>query len=321
VAAVIAALALTSCAQSSGSPDALSAGSPGSGDVTGASSATDVEDALPAGDPVVVPGPVLAHQGDLPARLLRLPGAQDLPPEARNARISGPVTLHHANIYTAMSSAAFASDLATVVAGRPDVVTLNETYRRTPAQLRPPGYDEYRAEGPRDARETPVLWRTDRWRRVDAGTFLMHDRRTKWGTRYVNWVTLEEIASGARLSVISGHASPRGGGRAGLLHVFLARLDLLAGQLAQRGPVLVGADLNTFYSRSPFLRTAFPRSGLVTTFDTLGQPAGGWATNDYGKTIDYILTAGVLPQRQSITRLAHSDHHMVAATVEVLPSL
>ena len=273
----------------------------------------------PRPEPTIQAGASLVPRGPA-GRLLRLPGAQDLPRAIKGARPSGPMILTQANLYTGMTAAQFASDLATVIASEPDFVTLSETYRRTPGELTPPGYDAYRADAPRDARETPVLWRTDRWRRVDSGTFFMHARQVRWGTRYVNWVTLEEISSGARVSVISAHASPGGVGREGLLAEFLARLDLLAGELEQRGPVLIGSDLNTYYERSPFLGTSFPSSGAVTTFDVLGEPAGGWATGDGGRTIDYIFTAGeALAVRHSTAPLANSDHRMLTAVVDVLP--
>ena len=270
----------------------------------------------PTADPVVRDGVALLPRDPR----LRLPGAQDLPRAAKEARPSGPMTFTQANLYTGMTTAQFADDLGAVVASRPDFVTLNEAHRRSPGELAPPGYAAYRAEAPKYARETPVLWRTDRWTRVDAGTFLMHDRAVKWGTRYANWVTLEEIATGARLSVISAHASPRGVGRQGLLTEFLARLDLLAGELRERGPVLVGADLNCYYESSPFLARSFPRSGARSTFDLLGEPLGGWATGDGGRTIDYIFTAGgALAVRHSTSPLAYSDHRMLSATVDVLP--
>ncbi len=332
----VVAVALTSCAQSSAEPSSAQAGIPAasSGVAGGEPTGADVDPNLgssPLGTspgvtnssapPYVDPGTVLNRDRGFPRRMLRLPGDQHLPAAVRGARVSGPVTIVQANLYTGMTSTAFAADLSTVVSGLPDVVTLNETYRRTPAQLRPAGYDEYRAEAPRDARETPVLWRTDRWERVDAGTFFMHSRRVKWGTRYVNWVTLQEKETGGRISVISGHASPGGPGRDGLLQVFLARLDVLAAELHDRGPVFVGSDLNTFYERSAFLRTSFPQSGLVSTYDALGEPQGGWATGDGGRTIDYVFTVGALPQRHSVTPLAGSDHRMLSVTVEVLPPL
>ncbi len=237
---------------------------------------------------------------------------------ARAARPSGPVTMTHANLYTGMSAGDFADDLASVVAARTDFVTLNETYRRGQAALRPDGYDVYRARHPRDARETPVLWRTDRWRVVASGTTLMHDRAVRWGTRYVNWVSLKERGTGAPVSVISAHASPGGGERRGLLRVFLARLDVLTARLARRGPVLVGADLNASYQESLLVRSAFLRSRATPTFDALGEPVGGWATGDGGRTIDYILaTPEVRVLGQSTHELVNSDHRMLTATLKV----
>ena len=135
----------------------------------------------------------------------------------------------------ASAPAEFTNDLARVVAGRPDVVTLNETYTRSRDELTPPGYQAWRAESPRDARETPVLWRTDTWRPIAHGTELVHDRPVRWGTRYLNWVTLQ-ATDGTRLSVISAHASPGGPGRDGLLETYIDRLTTVLTSSPQRRP-------------------------------------------------------------------------------------
>ncbi len=173
---------------------------------------------------------------------------------------------------------AHSADLATVVATQPDFVTLNETYFRTDAQLRPDGYSSFRADAPFDARETPILWRMDAWRLLDSGTELMHDRAVKWGTRYANWVTLTSTRGETTVSLVSVHASPGGPGRDGLLREYVTRLDALIASLKAAGPVLVGGDLNTHYPMSGFLRDWLDGSGATSTFDELGEPTGGWAT-------------------------------------------
>ncbi|WP_307854034.1 NlpC/P60 family protein [Nocardioides palaemonis] len=227
------------------------------------------------------------------------------------------VTLAQANIKGSLPAAAHTADLATVVAPRPDFVTLNETYFRTDAQLRPDGYSSYRADAPFDARETPVLWRTDAWQLLDSGTELMHDRAVKWGTRYANWVTLTSTQGETTVSLVSVHASPGGPGRDGLLREYVTRLDALIASLRATGPVLVGGDLNTPYPTSGFLRDWLDGSGATSTFDALGEPTGGWATGDGGGTIDYILTAGhVQPISQATADLAHSDHRLLTATLK-----
>lgn len=249
------------------------------------------------------------------------PSPTPVPTAIPTASNTSQVTVAHANIKGSLPPAAHAADLAAVVASRPDFVTLNETYFRTDGELRPAGYSSFRAGAPFDARETPVLWRTDSWRLVDSGTQLMHDRAVKWGTRYVNWVTLTSTAGGATVSVVSGHASPGGPGRAGLLRQFIDNLDALVTTLEAAGPVLVGADLNTHYLSSGFLPGWLAVSGATSTFDVLGEPAGGWATGDGGGTIDYILTAGAVePTSHATADLAYSDHRSLTATLTLAPS-
>ena len=169
----------------------------------------------------------------------------------------------HANLYTGLTAAEFTDDLARVVAGRPDVVTLNETYTRSRDQLTPPGYQAWRAESPRDARETPVLWRTDTWQPIAHGTELIHDRPVHWGTRYLNWVTLQ-ATDGTRLSVISAHASPGGPGRDGLLESYIDRLTTVITRLAAAAPSS-SAPTSTPTTRRP--------DWLTTRLTTAGSPA------------------------------------------------
>lgn len=250
--------------------------------------------------------------------------ADPSPSALLTATLAPPVTVSvriaQANLYKRLSRAEFESDLARVVAGDPDFVTVNEAYRRGQGALTPEGYDAYRDGSITDARDTPVLWRTDRWFRVDGGTALMHDRRSvKWGVRYANWVTLlSRDHPQLVVSVISVHASPGGGGRQGLLRTYLRRLDDLAAQLRTRGPVLIGGDLNARYSRARAnLPTWLSRSGAVSTYRALGRPQGGWGTGPGGGAIDYLFSIGGAPVRHRTVALSHSDHRMLTATIEV----
>ena len=227
------------------------------------------------------------------------------------------VGIAHANLYIGMSPSQFDEDLTAVVADSPDAVTLNETYGRTPAQLTPPGYASWRPGAPRDARDTTVLWRTDSWRAIEQDSQLMHQRPgVKWGTRYATWVTLQH-ATGTIMSVISGHASPAGPGRDGLIEEYVTSLNALITRLAARGPVLVGADLNFGYREHPELADLLATSGTVSTYDFLGEPIGGWGTGRTpdGPTIDYILLKGAAPTAHETQTLPYSDHRMMYADV------
>ncbi|MGL5861231.1 MAG: peptidoglycan DD-metalloendopeptidase family protein, partial [Phycicoccus sp.] len=224
--------------------------------------------------------------------------------------IGGEVRLTQANLYFGLSPAAYARDLRKVVADRPDFVTLNEAYRRPDAQITPKGYQSFRASAPFDARETPVLWRDDKWTRVTAGTQLMHSRRVKWGTRYANWVTLK---SGDQVvSVVSVHASPGGKGRHGLFKEYIGSLNKLVNRLRANGPVLVGGDLNVHYPSSKYLDKWLRASETVSSFGVLPEPAGGRATGDRGGVIDYLLASGATFLNPETSDL-ESDHRRLSA--------
>jgi hypothetical protein len=237
------------------------------------------------------------------------------------------VTLAHANLYTGLDNQQFTADLTAVVTGQPDLVTLNETYTRSRDQLTPPGYTAWRAQAPRDARETPVLWRTDTWTAIAHGTELLHDRPVQWGTRSLNWVTLQ-AADGSRVSVISAHASP-GPGRDGLLDTFLKRLSTVVAGLKSSGPVLVGADLNVHYPHdSPgldgaagWLTQQLTAADLTSSYAALGEPTGGWVTGEGGGTIDYLLSSGATAITHETRDLPHSNHRLLTATYSLETAL
>jgi len=262
----------------------------------------------------VVPGLVLERapepepQPRAPLRALtRLRDKVELP-------TSLDLTMVQANITSQQSTAAFAADLTRVLAGRPDVVTLNEAVRPD-AMLAREGYAFHRGYDSRWTMETTVMWREDRWDVVSTGTRYLHRRGGTWGTRAVNWVVLEDDLTGRRISVISAHPSPEGPSSRGLLPVFMGALASLVHELAVEGPVFVGGDLNAHYTSGRFPRPALVASGLAPTYDVFGMPAGG--TGDHGgATIDYLLFQpgqGVTATSQVKLELA-SDHDAVVGT-------
>lgn len=232
------------------------------------------------------------------------------------------VRIVQANMWYRMSSSQFASDLARVVSTRPDFVTLNEAYRRSAGQITPPGYQSWRAEAPFDARETPVLWRSDLWKLADQGTYLMHGVSGKWGIRYTNWATLQARKGGQTVSVISVHASPGGPGLR-LRSRYFEALGRLIEPLLTRGPVLISGDFNIDYRSAggrSALSSGLGRYGARSTFEVLGEPPGGWRTDHRGGTIDYVFVAGAQPIEHHVDGLAYSDHRMLTASVR-LPSV
>jgi endonuclease/exonuclease/phosphatase (EEP) superfamily protein YafD len=253
-----------------------------------------------------------------PATLLPKPVAK--PPRLKDGK-PRTVRIVQANMYYRMSASQFASDLSRVVAARPDFVTLNETYRRSLGEIEPSGYSAFRAEGPFDARETPVLWRTDLWKKAESGTYLMHGVSGKFGIRYSNWVVLKARKGGQTVSVISVHASPGPTGRR-LLGDYIAALGRLIEPLRTRGPVLIAGDFNINYlsgGRTPLV-AGLAGYGAHSTFETLGEPIGGWRTDHGGGTIDYVFVSGASAVAQVVSGLTYSDHRMITASVR-LPSV
>ena len=228
------------------------------------------------------------------------------------ATTSASISLTQANLYQGMSASLFAQDLATVASTSPDFITLNEAGHRSDAEIRPTGYTSYRATGSPYLAETPVLWRTDRWTEVDAGSRWLTTRKVTWGERAVNWVTLRN-AAGQVVTVVSAHPAPTLRRTAGLLPIFVDGLGTLVHELQAAGPVLVGGDFNAGYHGPLWPGTGLAAAGLTPTYDVFGVPQGG--TGDHGgNTIDYVFyTAGLTPTAQT-TRELGSDHDAVLAT-------
>ncbi len=256
-----------------------------------------------------------------------------------DAPAAGPRQLRivQANEYVGLTPSQFADDLATLSATGADFITLNEAYARSDRQLTATGYDAWRATSPRDARETPVLWRADRWAPLDHGTLLLHHASLRGGTRYANWVTLRTLPSkhghaavpGATVSVISVHelqsqTTPR---RRALAVEGLRRLADLIDRLRTSGPVLAGGDFNVQYHHSTRPASQPDHSPVTmlagharSTYQTLGKPPRGWATGDGGGTIDYLFhTSNPAPEPNPVpgmglrpdahdTLATHSDH-------------
>lgn len=256
--------------------------------------------------PATVERPVVT----LPAQPVVVPP----PAVAKAPAVTTPTTVSitHANLYQGMSAATFAQDLDTVVSTDPDFITLNEAGHRGDAEIRPPGYAAFRTTGSPYLAETPVLWRTDRWTQVDAGSRWLTTRKVKWGERAVNWVTLRST-TGQVLSVVSAHPAPTLRRTAGLLPIFMNGLAELVRELDARGPVLVGGDFNAGYHGPLWPGDALATAGLTSTYDRFGVPSGGTGDH-FGHTIDYVFhTAGLTPTAQT-TRELTSDHDAVLAT-------
>jgi endonuclease/exonuclease/phosphatase (EEP) superfamily protein YafD len=236
---------------------------------------------------------VLATSLGLPATSASAAGPANEPPAPPT---TSDIRMVHANIYTGLTVERFQQDVATVLSLQPDFVTYNEVPFRNDLVMAPEGYAIWRDMRDRFTAATPVAWREDRWTAIDQGVFRISNWRGKppgreieLGRRYANWVTLQGV-DGRVLSVVSIHVAPIAKGMPDLLVRSVQRLGVLTDQLAPRGPVLVGGDVNVHYTSGRYPRELLAAHGLVPTFDTMG---GFFPTGDHhGYTIDYVFNRG-----------------------------
>lgn len=242
------------------------------------------------------------------------------PAQARDSQ--GDVEMITANIRSALSVPRFQADVSRVMAHKPDFVAYNEVPEREDSVLAPPGYAIYRGNVNRYTRATPVVWRTDKWSLVAAGTHRISNyrkrpagKRVKLGLRYANWVTLRS-AEGRQVSVVSMHVAPvfRDNGKVyDLVRPSLRRLGGLVSTLPD-GPVLVGGDFNVHYRSGRYPKDLVQAAGLAPTYETLGT---SFPTGDHGNgaTIDYVFArgAGQLTATEHHPEELNSDHDAVVS--------
>lgn len=233
------------------------------------------------------------------------------------------VRMVQANIYSGLSVPRFQADVRKVLDMRPDFITYNEVPLRNDLVMAPPaeGYAIHRKMRNRYTKATAVAWRTDRWTKIDSGTFRISNYRGKppgrnieLGRRYANWVTLTS-PEGRTLSVVSVHVAPLAKGMPDLRRRSVRRLGELVERLAPSGPVLVGGDFNVHYKSSIYPRDLLSAASMVPTYDMIGT---FFPTGDHrGATIDYVFNRGteLIWADDHYSVELKSDHDAVVATL------
>lgn len=206
----------------------------------------------------------------------------------------------------------------------PDFIFLSETYRRSAAQLTPSGYSFFRDNsGNNQARSTAVLWKTDKWKKVDSGRVLMVESGPQqWDAgRSSNWASLQN-ESGAIISIMSVHHminpnkypennTERRERRQQIYGRGMDKLVEKIKELSALGPVIAAGDYNFQIgdddSYGP--RKKLAQVNMESTHDSLGKLDGA--------AVDYIFyTKNLKADRHSIIKKesVRSDHPYLFAT-------
>ncbi len=244
-------------------------------------------------------------------------------------KLSGSIRVIQFNMHVTDSAAQFKSDYNTVLARKPDVVSLNEAYRLSQAQMAVQGYSAWRSIGSYDQRETPVVWRSDLWKPIKKGTKQLSTSGLNGGKRYANWVTLQSKNNPAKVfTFVSVHliqASTASKARSQVLATEVSKLNDLVLSRSNDGAVILSGDFNVHYQTdAKAKRPGFPYVGLkksnsISTFELLGQPSNGWGTGDGGGNLDYqfvTIKKGLMPIHQEIIRGLNSDHNALFSIFE-----
>jgi len=245
------------------------------------------------------------------------------------AEASGEVMTAVANIPNRIGAAKFKSSVGSLVASRPDFLVLNEISGRSVAAIKAaaPGYGVYRggakltepgAGG--QSINNAVLWRTDSYQVVAQGRIQVvnddrgyHNKKKFLWDRYATWVTLRNVVDGQVTSVISTHMPtnpakfPRQWGNPPLTRVQMYaqgmdRLVALARDLARKGRVLLGGDMNSH-----------PNQGAWTAAKKMAAAGYGFTKDTGVMYLFHSLAATVQSSRQL---KISSDHPALVTTVQ-----
>jgi hypothetical protein len=243
---------------------------------------------------------------------------------------SGQVKVAQANIKTSTSDADFKNQLDKVIATNPDFVSGNEWTTPT-SKINRPGYGVFRNKDEainkatsNEAAAVVIMWRSDRWKKVDSGYLRVtlqsdvnytsnvaaasHD-----GKRGVAWTVLED-SEGNKVTFMATHMpvnpnkwGPQGPRKA-LYKKGMDRMAEKVKELQAIGPVILAGDFNAqFGDDGPWHpRTVLGNIGMEMTADALGKISA----------VDHIFYT-----KDSIKAVSHgspfqlTDHPLVVATL------
>lgn len=248
-----------------------------------------------------------------------------------NQAPKGKVVIGQANIQVAASDAVFNNQLDKVINTNPDFITGNEWSSRTNNTIKRDGYDFYRGVNggnpERKSEGNVVMWKSDRWGRVNSGTIKMtlpvdkdytsnNKPAENWDDkRSMAWVTLQDNNRN-RISVATIHhmVNPNRFGpkeaRKELYKKGMERAVEKIKELQSIGPVIIAGDFNAQKSDDGLWhpRTILKGIDIESTHDSLPK------VDSY---IDWIFYT-----KKDIKAIDHAvpfnlvDHPYIKATLE-----
>lgn len=246
---------------------------------------------------------------------------------ASDGGAQGDITIAQANIKQHHEDIKFITD------NNPDFVTLNETGRRSVSQLEVSGYKAYRdnsffksERATNQAKSTAILWKTDRWSKVDTGREIIVPvyGPQEWDMgRAITWGVFRDN-DGGTASVISLHhminpnkyagSPPNKPLRKQLYSEGMDRVASKVQELSALGPVIIGGDFNFQISdnENHGPRKKLAKVNMESTNDSLGRLRG--------TAIDYIFyTKNMTAKRHWAEPVGqgnnNSDHPYIYATL------
>lgn len=225
-------------------------------------------------------------------------------------------------------------DVPFITRDKPDFVSLNETGRRSVDQLTTAGYDGFRDSSAfksnaatNQAKSTAILWRKDRWKKVDAGRqiIISEPGPQEWDQgRAITWGVFEDTEGGTT-SFISLHHMvnpnkyPLGNAevRKKRQEIYGSAMDVVikkVQELSSLGPVIVAGDFNFQISDDNDYgpRKKLASVNMQSTHDSLGRLDG--------VAVDYIFyTNNLKAEKHSQDPVSaagnSSDHPYLYATL------
>lgn len=250
----------------------------------------------------------------------------------------GQVKVSQANIKVSSPTSEFNQQLNRIIERNPDFISGNEWSSRSDNDIKRPGYDFYRGQNGGDpsraAEGDVVMWKSDKWTKVDSGTVKITlpadktyhstvDAAENWdGKRSMAWVTLQD-ASGNKVSMASIHHivnpakyAPRPERKA-LYKLGMERAIEQLKKLQGVGPVILAGDFNAQTYRQPDNTEPWHPKQMLSSIDMEATAYSLPKPGPVNVAVDYIFYT-----KKDIKAVSHTspfmltDHPYLEAVLE-----